>query len=82
MSDSTPEMTYVDYGAALLRSAALARVPGDAPSDLADLYRELVDERLMIGYEVWQRFYEIGSYEGLRETQAFLAQRSMPPAGR
>ena len=26
----------------------------------------------MIGYEVTQRFYEIGSHEGLAETQAYL----------
>jgi len=31
-----------------------------------------VSERQMIGYEVTQRFYEIGSHEGLAETQAYL----------
>ena len=71
----TPEMAYIDYGAALLRQAALERIPIDQPYDLADLYSELVAEQQMIGYEVTQRFYEIGSHEGLAETQAYL-QRS------
>ena len=71
----TPDMTYIDYGAALLQAAALKRIPPDQPYDLADLYSELVAERQMIGYEVTQRFYEIGSHEGLAETQAYL-QRS------
>jgi NDP-sugar pyrophosphorylase family protein len=70
-----PEMAYIDYGAALLRQAALERIPIDQPYDLADLYSELVAEQQMIGYEVTQRFYEIGSHEGLAETQAYL-QRS------
>jgi NDP-sugar pyrophosphorylase family protein len=68
----TPEMTYIDYGAALLRGAAIERLPAGQPSDLADLYSALVSERQMIGYEVTQRFYEIGSHAGLAETQAYL----------
>ena len=68
----TPEMAYIDYGAALLRDTAIERIPADQPYDLADLYRALVADRRMIGYEVTQRFYEIGSHAGLAETQAYL----------
>jgi len=72
----TPEMTYIDYGAALLRSTVLARIPPNQPYDLAELYRTLVAEQHMIGYEVTQRFYEIGSHEGLAETEAYLQRAS------
>ena len=68
----TPEMAYIDYGAALLRSIVIERIPVDQPYDLADLYSALVAERSMIGYEVTQRFYEIGSHAGLAEAQAYL----------
>lgn len=68
----TPEMRYIDYGAALLRRAALLRIPPDQPYDLADLYAELVAAGEMIGYEVTQRFYEIGSPAGLKETEDYL----------
>lgn len=67
-----PEMTYVDYGVGLLRREALARLPADRPCDLADLYTELVAEGRMVGFEVTQRFYEIGSPRGLAETEAYL----------
>jgi NDP-sugar pyrophosphorylase family protein len=70
-----PEMTHVDYGVALLRGAALARLPAGRPCDLADLYAELVAAGRMVGYEVTQRFYEIGSPRGLQETQAYLLAR-------
>jgi NDP-sugar pyrophosphorylase family protein len=69
------EMTYIDYGAALLRRSALERILSEQPYDLADLYSRLVAEGQMIGYEVTQRFYEIGSHEGLAETQAYLERR-------
>lgn len=70
----TTEMRHIDYGASLLRREALDRIPEGVPFDLADLYRDLVREGTMIGYEVFRRFYEIGTPEGLAETRAFLAR--------
>ena len=68
----TPEMAYIDYGASLLRAAALERIPTDEPYDLADLCQELAAEGALAGYEVDRRFYEVGSVDGLRETEAYL----------
>jgi NDP-sugar pyrophosphorylase family protein len=71
----SPGMAHIDYGLALLRREAIARVPAETSYDLSDLYRDLVDEGRMIGFEVTRRFYEIGSPEGLAETRAYLEQR-------
>src|SRR5262249_25567753 len=68
----SPEMTYIDYGVALLRRRALERIPPEQPYDLAELYSALVAEGQMVGYEVTQRFYEIGTPAGLEETSAHL----------
>jgi NDP-sugar pyrophosphorylase family protein len=74
-------MTYIDYGAGLLRAAAVERVPLGEPYDLADLYRQLASERLLAGYQVNQRFYEIGSIQGLQEAERHLsAVDSRPPS--
>jgi NDP-sugar pyrophosphorylase family protein len=70
-----PDMTHVDYGAALLRRSALERIPVDEPYDLADLYTALVAEGQMVGHEVFRRFYEIGNPKGLAETEAYLSGR-------
>jgi len=51
------------------------RIPPETSYDLSDLYRDLVDEERMIGFEVTRRFYEIGSPEGLAETRALLEAR-------
>jgi N-acetyl-alpha-D-muramate 1-phosphate uridylyltransferase len=66
------EMTHIDYGVSLLCRPAIERLPEGEPSDLADLYTSLVAEQAMDGYEVAQRFYEIGSPGGLAETAEYL----------
>lgn len=71
----TPDMTHIDYGVALLRRRVLNAIPTGQPHDLAELYSGLVDRGEMIGYEVSQRFYEIGSPQGLAETQAYLKSK-------
>ncbi len=70
-----PEMQYIDYGVGLLRSAVLDRIPADRPFDLAELYTQLVAEKQMIGYEVTQRFYEIGTPASLEEARQYLQTR-------
>ena len=67
-----PEMAFIDYGANLFRAAALERIPPDEPYDLGDLTHVLAAEGLLAGYEVTQRFYEVGSFEGIRETEQYL----------
>jgi NDP-sugar pyrophosphorylase family protein len=69
----TPAMDYIDYGVALLRRPALAPIPADRPSDLAGLYSALVEEGRMVGYEVTNRFYEIGTPAALEEARQFFA---------
>jgi NDP-sugar pyrophosphorylase family protein len=67
-----PEMTHIDYGLSLLRKQALENLPMSRPMDLADLYSQLVSQGRMAGYEVTNRFYEIGSPQGLAETESYL----------
>ena len=70
----SPEMRHIDYGVQILRRPAAQRLVVNRPSDLADLYRVLVSEGKMIGYEVSNRFYEIGTPESLEETRKFLSK--------
>ena len=73
----TADMRHIDYGVALLeREVVETRVPADVPHDLADLYQQLVADGTMTGYEVTERFYEIGSPAGLEETRQYLIDRS------
>ncbi|HOV80019.1 MAG TPA: nucleotidyltransferase family protein [Bacillota bacterium] len=70
--DPTADMKHIDYGLAVLKSRALAGIPAGEFYDLSDLYARLADRGSLAGYEVKQRFYEIGSREGLRETRQYF----------
>lgn len=62
------EMAYIDYGLSALSAGVLERDETEERFDLADLYRSLSERGLLAGYEVFERFYEIGSHAGLRDT--------------
>ena len=68
----TPAMLHIDYGFSVLDASAVRRWPGDQAFDLADFYRDLASRGMLAGYEARERFYEIGSPQGLAETDALL----------
>ena len=43
--------------------------------DLADVQKALVARQQLAGYEMTQRFFEIGSHEGLQELDALLRKQ-------
>jgi NDP-sugar pyrophosphorylase family protein len=72
----TPRMKHIDFGLSMLRREAIANAPSDRPFDLSLLYAKLVKRGQMYGYEVTQRFYEIGSFAGLIETEAYIKTKT------
>ena len=55
-----------------MKREIIERYPADQAFDLATLYRTLSLEKSLHGYEVFNRFYEIGSPSGLREAEEFF----------
>jgi len=76
-TNRTPRMRYIDYGLGVFRTEAFQGLPGGEACDLADLYRDLLQSKQLAAFEVCERFYEIGSPAGLRETAQFLATRGV-----
>jgi N-acetyl-alpha-D-muramate 1-phosphate uridylyltransferase len=76
-----PDMRHIDYGISVLTAQIFAGFGDNVPFDLADLYSRLVSLKQMAAYEVKQRFYEIGSPDGLAELDALLRKNtvSIPP---
>jgi NDP-sugar pyrophosphorylase family protein len=76
LTNPPAEMRWIDYGLLAFRRWVIAeRVPADKPEDLAPLCSELADHGLLAGFEVDQRFYEIGSVAGRDELEALFAAR-------
>ena len=72
----TAKMRHIDYGLGILSGEVLNEWQAAEAFDLASLYQQLVAKNQLAGYEVTQRFYEIGSPEGLAELDNLL--RSQP----
>jgi NDP-sugar pyrophosphorylase family protein len=68
----TPRMRHIDYGIAVLRATVFESLPDHAAFDLAEVYSHLVSQNQMAAFEVKQRFYEIGSPQGLAELDSLL----------
>ncbi len=67
------DMRHIDYGLSLFKASVFEKFPADAQFDLADVMQKLVHEKQLAGYEVAERFYEIGSPAGLAELEVLLS---------
>jgi NDP-sugar pyrophosphorylase family protein len=69
-----PEMRHIDYGLSVFRAEVFERYPPDRAFDLAEVMGDLVAKKELAGFEVRERFYEIGSHAGLSELDALLSR--------
>ncbi|HTB80513.1 MAG TPA: nucleotidyltransferase family protein [Opitutaceae bacterium] len=67
-----PQMHHIDYGLGAFHAAAFDGFPTDMVVDLTDIQKSLVARHQLAGYEIKQRFYEIGSPAGLAELDRLL----------
>ena len=70
-----PQMHYIDYGLGILQSTVLQAYPARQSFDLSKVYNDLSLASELAGYEVFERFYEIGSHQGIADTKAYLLQK-------
>lgn len=68
----TPDMKHIDYGLGGLSADVLTTDSGDEAFDLADVYHRLSVTGQLAGFEVQERFYEIGSHKGLAEAADYF----------
>ena len=70
-----PRMTHIDYGLGILKPNIFELYPEGANFDLAEIYESLSDSGRLASFEAKNRFYEIGSYDGLKELNEILQDR-------
>jgi NDP-sugar pyrophosphorylase family protein len=73
-TNRNPRMHYIDYGLGAFRAEAFEGLPAGKPCDLAEVYTGLLQRKQLAAFEVRERFYEIGSPGGLKETEGFLCR--------
>ena len=68
------DMSHIDFGLSVLSGAVFTRYARESIIDLSDVFRDLAQRGELAALEVSQRFYEIGSPQGLTETEKFLTR--------
>ncbi|HEX4595188.1 MAG TPA: sugar phosphate nucleotidyltransferase [Bryobacteraceae bacterium] len=74
-----PRMHHIDYGLSAFRRELFDDTPDLL--DLATLLHQLSLENRLAGFEVTERFYEIGSPQGLADLENYLETREAVAAG-
>ncbi len=70
----TARMCYIDYGLGVFRRSALSAFPERSAFDMAEVYNALIERRELAAYEIASRFFEIGSFAGIRELEEYLSR--------
>jgi MurNAc alpha-1-phosphate uridylyltransferase len=70
----SPEMRHIDYGLTIFSKETLKEIPKEQPCDLGCVLSKLAKDGKLLGCEVYNRFYEIGSLKGLRDFEKYISE--------
>ena len=74
--NKTTDMNYIDYGLSIFNVSVFKTYPADCSFDLSQVMVNLVTNKQLAGYEVFNRFYEMGSINGLNELELYLKNQA------
>lgn len=66
------KFSYVDYGVSMLRKKVLNGYSKGFRFDITEVFQNLIKSGDLLGFEVFERFYEIGSFSGIEETEKYI----------
>lgn len=74
------KMEFIDAGISILKKSALKKVSKNKKCDLVSLYGQLTADKELAAFETKQRFYEIGSFLGIRAFEKYLKKENTKSA--
>jgi NDP-sugar pyrophosphorylase family protein len=66
------KMEYIDYGLSILSESIFDAYSNKKRFDLSSVFEALSLKRQIKGFEVYERFYEIGTLKSIKETEKYL----------
>ena len=75
-NERSADMKHIDFGLGVLTREAFDAFANEEAFDLARVYQKLLAADRLAGYEVHERFYEVGSHAGIEEFRNFIAATS------
>jgi len=70
--EKSPDMVYIEYGANIFKKEVLNIVPENRFYSLDELFPRLIEMGELLAFKVKERFYEIGSPQGLKELEEYI----------
>jgi MurNAc alpha-1-phosphate uridylyltransferase len=70
------KMHHIDYGITLFKKVVFQPWADQSSFDLSEVCHQLARDKQLDGYEVFERFYEIGSVPGIEEFSDYLRKVS------
>lgn len=71
-----PQMEHLDYGINILRKSIFNDWPDGISFDLSEVFIKLIEKGEVSAFEVFKRFYEIGSGQGIKEIEEYFNTRN------
>ena len=71
-SKKDSKMAHIDYGLGILSNKSMDIYDKNITFDLGELYETLSLKKELYGFEVFQRFFEIGSLQGIEDLSNYL----------
>jgi NDP-sugar pyrophosphorylase family protein len=69
----TPQMRHIDYGLGAFNASVFENVPANARVDLTAVYQRLLGANRLAALEMFGRFYETGSWAGIRDFEHYVS---------
>jgi N-acetyl-alpha-D-muramate 1-phosphate uridylyltransferase len=76
-NQSVENMKYIDFGLSILRKNHFSSCQVDTPLDLSVILENLSRNGQLTGYEIFERFYEIGSVKGIEDLSNYLNSKKI-----
>jgi len=70
------QMHHIDYGITFFSEAVFHPWADQSSFDLSEVCQQLATQGQLLGFEVFERFYEIGSVQGIEEFSQYLRELS------
>lgn len=70
------DLKYIDFGLSMMHKSVLSEYTRGSRVDLSQIFMNLSDKSQLAGYESKNKFFEIGSYDGIEELTSYLAKGS------
>ena len=71
-ANRTSKMEYIDYGLGIINASVFENFTLGQKLDLEEIYQTLLAQNQLAGFEVSDKFYEIGSFSGIKELEKYL----------